>query len=214
MPDGVFNVVTSARQGGAVVGRVLTESMLVDAVSFTGSTATGREIIRASADNNKRVGLELGGKSANIVFEDAPFDEAVRSAAVAFTFNSGQQCSSGSRLLVQRSIHRRFVDALIEQVKRLPIGDPKEESTAIGPLITPEHRDRVLSFMALASQQGHIVLGGDVPQGEGFARGNFVSPTIVDELSSSARIAQEEIFGPVLAVIPFLDETDAIEQGE
>lgn len=204
LPEGVFNLVTSDLDRGGVVGQVLAGSPLVDKVAFTGSTATGRAVMRAAAANNTHVALELGGKSANIVFADAPFEAAVATAITAFCFNSGQQCSAGSRLLVQRSIHDRFLEALAVAAGRQVLGDPAEDRTTMGPLVNEEQFRRVCSYIDLGDREGRRICGG--PTGEGF----FVAPTIVAGLGNGARLAREEVFGPVLAVIPFEDEAEAV----
>lgn len=204
LPPGVFNVVTSELERGGVVGQVLAGSPLVDKVAFTGSTATGRAVMRAAAANNTHVALELGGKSANIVFADAPFDTAVSTAITAFCFNSGQQCSAGSRLLVQSSIHDAFVDALVVAAGRQVLGDPADPATTMGPVVSPEQFARVSDYIAIGDGEGRRVCGG--PTGDGL----FIAPTIFTGLTNDARIAREEIFGPVLSVIPFEDEADAI----
>ncbi len=204
LPKGVFNLVTSDLERGGVVGQVLAGSPMVDKVAFTGSTSTGRAVMRAAAGNNKHVALELGGKSANIVFDDAPFDAAVTTAVSAFCFNSGQQCSAGSRLLVHRSIHDRFLEALIEDAGRQILGNPAGDATTMGPLVNDEQFRRVSSYIDLGDTEGRRVHGG--PTGEGF----FVAPTIFAGVTNKARIAREEIFGPVLSVIPFENEAEAI----
>lgn len=210
LPDGVFNVVTSDLDRGAVVGQVLSESLLVDKVAFTGSTATGRAVMRAASANTKRVSLELGGKSANIVFDDAPLDEAAATAIGAFCFNSGQQCSAGSRLLVQRGIHDRFVEAVVAQARRQVLGNPMNETTTMGPLVNEEQHQRVTGYVELGKSEGRLVTGGAAPAGEAFRTSLFLEPTIFTGINNSARLAQEEVFGPVLAVIPFDTEEDAI----
>lgn len=204
LPEGVFNLVTSDLERGGVVGQVLASSPLVDKVAFTGSTGTGRAVMRAASANNKHVALELGGKSANIVFADAPFEAAVATAITAFCFNSGQQCSAGSRLLVQSSIHDRFLEALVAAAGRQVLGDPAKDSTTMGPLVNEEQFRRVSSYVDLGDREGRRIHGG--PTGEGF----FIAPTIFAGLTSGARLAREEIFGPVLAVIPFEDEVEAV----
>jgi len=204
LPEGVFNLVTSDLERGGVVGQVLAGSPLVDKVAFTGSTATGRAVMRAASANNKHVALELGGKSANIVFADAPFDAAVATAITAFCFNSGQQCSAGSRLLVQKSIHDRFLEALTEAAKRQVLGDPLQDSTTMGPLVNEEQFRRVSSYIELGDHEGRRIHGG--PTGDGF----FIEPTIFANLTNNTKLAREEVFGPVLSVIPFEDETEAV----
>jgi acyl-CoA reductase-like NAD-dependent aldehyde dehydrogenase len=208
LPEGVFNVVTSDIDRGAVVGQIFSESLLVDKVAFTGSTATGRAVMRAASSNTKRVSLELGGKSANIVFDDAPFDDAAVTAISAFCFNSGQQCSAGSRLLVQRGIHDRFVDAIVTHARAQVLDDPMKESTTMGPLINDEQHQRVSSYVEIGKSEGKLVTGGAAP--DAFKGSLFLQPTIFTGINNSGRLAQEEVFGPVLAVIPFDTEEDAI----
>jgi acyl-CoA reductase-like NAD-dependent aldehyde dehydrogenase len=145
LPGGVFNVITSDLERGAVDRQVIALSDCVDTIAFTGPTAAGRAVMRAAAGNNKRVSLELGGKSANIVFEDAPFEEAAIAASKAFCFNSGQQCSAGTRLLVQRSIHERFMAAVLVHAKIQVLGDPSDPRTTMGPIVSEEQFKRVVS---------------------------------------------------------------------
>ncbi|HSV84677.1 MAG TPA: aldehyde dehydrogenase family protein [Ramlibacter sp.] len=210
LPDGVFNVVTSELDRGAVVGQVLSESLLVDKVAFTGSTATGRAVMRAATANTKRVSLELGGKSANIVFDDAPFDEAAATAISAFCFNSGQQCSAGSRLLVQRGIHDRFVEAVAAHARRQVLGNPMDDSTTMGPLVNDEQYRRVMGYVDIGRSEGRLLTGGSAPAGDAFRDSLFLEPTIFTGIANRGRLAQEEVFGPVLAVIPFDTEEEAI----
>jgi acyl-CoA reductase-like NAD-dependent aldehyde dehydrogenase len=210
LPDGVFNVVTSDLDRGAVVGQTIAASPLVDKVAFTGSTATGRAVMRTAAGTNKRVSMELGGKSANIVFADAPFDEAAATAVNAFCFNSGQQCSAGTRLLVQREIHDRFVEAMIQETKKQVVGDPMKDATTMGPIINADQFKRVQSFLEIGRRDARLIVGGGAPAGAMFADSLFVAPTIFDGVDNASRLAQEEIFGPVLSVIPFDTEEDAI----
>jgi acyl-CoA reductase-like NAD-dependent aldehyde dehydrogenase len=210
LPDGVFNAVTSDVERGAVVGQALASSRRVDKVAFTGSTAAGRAVMRAAAANNKRVSLELGGKSANIVFDDAPFEEAAATAIKAFCFNSGQQCSAGTRLLVQRSIHERFLSAVIDNASREILGDPRDPRTTMGPLVNEEQFKRVCEYVELGRSEGDLVLGAARPTTAKPADGFFVEPTIFDRIENSARLAQEEVFGPVLSVIVFDSEEEAV----
>jgi len=210
LPDGVFNVVTSDLDRGAVVGQLFASSPLVDKVAFTGSTASGQAVMRAAAGNTKRVALELGGKSANIVFADAPFDEAARTAITAFCFNSGQQCSAGSRLLVQREMHDEFLSAVAEYAQQQVLGDPSDPATTMGPLISAEQRERVLSYIEVGRADAKLLTGGGTPSSPALAAGYFVQPTIFTGVSNSSRLAQEEVFGPVLAVIPFDTEEEAV----
>jgi acyl-CoA reductase-like NAD-dependent aldehyde dehydrogenase len=210
LPKGVFNAVTSDVERGAVVGQALASSHRVDKVAFTGSTAAGRAVMRAAAANNKRVSLELGGKSANIVFDDAPFEAAAATAIKAFCFNSGQQCSAGTRLLVQRGIHERFLSAVIDNASREILGDPCDPRTTMGPLVNEEQFKRVCEYVELGRSEGNLVLGGARPTTAKPADGFFVEPTIFDHIENSARLAQEEVFGPVLSVIVFDTEEEAV----
>jgi acyl-CoA reductase-like NAD-dependent aldehyde dehydrogenase len=209
LPPGVFNVVPSDRDRGALVGQYLAGSADVDMVGLTGSTAAGRAVMRAAASNIKRIALELGGKSANIVFDDAPFDVAARTAVSAFTTISGQQCSAGSRLLVQRGIHKRLVAALKQHVAEHVLGDPCEAGTTMGPLINSDQLERVLGYIEMGRSVGDLVAGGGQPKIDR-SHNLFVEPTIFDNVSNTSRLAQDEVFGPVLAVIPFDTEEEAI----
>jgi acyl-CoA reductase-like NAD-dependent aldehyde dehydrogenase len=208
LPGGALNVVTSDLERGAVVGQEIAASPAVDKVAFTGSTATGHAVMRTATETTKRVSLELGGKSANIVFADAPFDDAVRTSVTAFCNNSGQQCSAGTRLLVQRGIHERFVAALVKEAAGQVLGDPLAERTTMGPLVNAEQHAKVMNYIGIGQQAGTLVAGGGAPAA--FPDGLFVTPTIFDGVDNSSRIAQEEVFGPVLCVIPFDTEADAV----
>ena len=209
LPKGVVNVVTG---DGPVVGAQLSASHEVDKVAFTGSTRTGRAILHAAADSNlKRVTLELGGKSPNIFFADAGWEAAVEGAVFGVMVNQGEVCSAGSRILVERSIHERFVEAVVAKAKTIRLGDPLDRATRMGPLVTAAHRERVLGYVAEGRREGaRLVLGGGRPDGA-LARGAYVEPTIFDRVSPGMKIAQEEIFGPVVSVIPFEGEREAIE---
>jgi acyl-CoA reductase-like NAD-dependent aldehyde dehydrogenase len=213
MPAGVFNVVTSAVEDGAVVGRCLCESDLVDAISFTGSTRTGRAIAAASTGSFKRVSLELGGKSPNVIFADAySLDDAVRGAFQGISLLAGQTCQSGSRLLVQRQI----VDEVVERLattftEEVRLGDPLVAGTTMGPLVTEKQFDRVMGFIESGRTSARLVTGGGRAEGPGLDQGLFVTPTLFADVPRDAWIATEEIFGPVLSVIPFEDEAEALE---
>lgn len=207
-PAGVVNVVLGA---GGEVGAALVEHPEVDMVSFTGGIDTGRVIGRAAANQVKRVALELGGKNPNIVFADADFDAAVDKALEAVFFHAGQVCSAGSRLLVESSLHDRFVDAVLERARRIRLGFGWEEDTEMGPLISPQHRDKVEGYIELAQEEGaQLRLGGGRPSEERLASGNYLEPTVLTGLPSDGRVASEEIFGPVLTVERFEGADEAV----
>ncbi|HYA73116.1 MAG TPA: aldehyde dehydrogenase family protein [Roseiarcus sp.] len=206
VPPGVVNVVTGT---GAEAGAPLAEHMGVDKIVFTGSTATGQSIVRASAGNLKRVSLELGGKSPVIVCADADLEKAIPVAAMAVFANSGQICIAGSRLLVERSIHDAFVERLSAFARALRVGDGADPSTEIGPLISLRQLERVEGFLDSGKAQGaRLVSGGGRILEGALAAGNFVAPTVFADVADDMRIAKEEIFGPVICAMPFdtLDE--------
>jgi betaine-aldehyde dehydrogenase len=205
LPPGVVNVLTGF---GDSCGAPIVRHPGVDKIAFTGSAAVGKLIVKAAADTVKRVTLELGGKSPNVFFADADFESAIDGALFGIFFNQGEICSAGSRILVQRSIHGKFLEALVEKAKRITLGPPLDRATKMGPLVSKEQYDRVLSYVELGKQEGRLACGGGRPPG--FARGHFVQPTIFHDVDPAARIAREEIFGPVAVVIPFEDEKDAI----
>lgn len=204
-PNGVFNVVTGF--GGEVGGPLVTHS-LVRKITFTGSDATGRAINEQAARQFKHVSLELGGKSPNIVFNDANLDDAVNGAVSGIFAASGQTCIAGSRLLLQEDIHDAFLDRLLSMAGTAKLGNPMDAGTQVGPITTKPQYDKVLSYIDIAKNEGaELRLGGKPAQCGGW----FVEPTVFSGVTSSMRIAQEEVFGPVLAVIKFRDEKDAIE---
>jgi betaine-aldehyde dehydrogenase len=205
LPPGVVNVLTGT---GERCGAPLVRHPGVDKLAFTGSAAVGKQIVKAAADDVKRVTLELGGKSPNIFFADADFEAAVEGALFGVFFNQGEVCSAGSRVLVQREIYPRFVEAMVEKARRIKVGPPLDRATKMGPLVSREQYDRVLAYVELGKQEGRLVAGGG--RAPGFGRGWFVAPTIFADVPSTARIAREEIFGPVVAVMPFDDERDAL----
>jgi betaine-aldehyde dehydrogenase len=208
VPAGVVNIVTGP---GAGAGEELAESPLVDKVAFTGGTVTGRKIAHAATGNLKRVTLELGGKSPNIVFADADFEAAVDGALFAAFANQGEVCSAGSRLLVERKIHKKLVAAMLAKIPRIKLGHGMTPGVKMGPLVSAAHREKVESYIKVGVQEGaKLVCGGGRPKGAEFAKGNFVEPTIFDDVKPSMRIAKEEIFGPVLSVIPFDTEEEAV----
>ncbi|MBV9055348.1 MAG: aldehyde dehydrogenase family protein [Candidatus Eremiobacteraeota bacterium] len=206
-PPGVLNVVTGP---GATAGNAIAASTRVDKVAFTGGTKTGRSIMQAATSNLKKISLELGGKSPNVVFADADFDTAVDYALFGIFANAGQVCSAGSRLIVERALHDRFLGRLAERARKIRVGDGFDPQTEMGPIISPVHRERVEGYIAAGKSEGaELVCGGERLGGE-LADGNFIAPTIFDRTSRDMRIVQEEIFGPVLVVQTFDDEAEAI----
>ncbi|MEX2582583.1 MAG: aldehyde dehydrogenase family protein [Gemmatimonadota bacterium] len=209
LPAGALNVLPGF---GETAGAALVKHPDVDKVAFTGSTAVGKLIQREAAETLKRVTLELGGKSPNIVLADADLDAAVKGAAAAVFYNSGQACTAGSRLLVDRRVHRELVERLVERARGMITGDPMARSTRMGPLISHEQLDRVTGYIDAGRSEGaKLVAGGDRPSGNGFEGGYFLNATVFDEVDPEMTIAREEIFGPVLSVIPFDEEAEAIE---
>jgi acyl-CoA reductase-like NAD-dependent aldehyde dehydrogenase len=199
-PPGVLNVVTGT---GPVTGRALVDHPGVDKIAFTGSTEVGREIAARAAMTLKRVSLELGGKSPNVVFADADLEAAVRGATSGIFYGKGEVCAAGSRLLVERGVHDQVVEKLAARARRLAPGDPLKPDTRMGALVSREQKERVLRYIANGRAEGaRLVLGGGEPAVNG-GRGFFVEPTVFDGVRNDMTIAREEIFGPVLAVIPF-----------
>jgi acyl-CoA reductase-like NAD-dependent aldehyde dehydrogenase len=197
IPEGVVNVVVGP---GRVVGQRLVEHPDVAKIGFTGSTEVGRGVMQGAAATIKRVTLELGGKSANVIFADADLEQAAAAAPYAVFDNAGQDCCARSRILVERSAYDRFAELLIEATRNVKVGDPSDEATEMGPLISAQHRETVASFV-----EGEPLFRGDAPNGRG-----FWYPCTLVEASNDDRIAREEVFGPVAAVIPFDSEEDAI----
>jgi aldehyde dehydrogenase (NAD+) len=207
VPDGVINVVTGF---GETVGATLTEHMDVDKVAFTGSTATGQAIIRASAGNLKRLTLELGGKSPDVVFADADLERAIPGAAMAVFANSGQICCAGTRIYVERPIYEEFVDGASALASSLKVGDSIDPETQIGPLVSIEQLERVTGFLDLGPTEGARTTSGGHRLTEGdLSAGYFVAPTVFADVTDDMRVAREEIFGPVACVLPF-DSIDEV----
>ncbi|HEY2474160.1 MAG TPA: aldehyde dehydrogenase family protein [Candidatus Cybelea sp.] len=206
-PRGVVNIVTGA---GTTAGHAIAASTLVDKIAFTGGTKTGRSIMQAATSNLKKISLELGGKSPNVVFADADFETAIDYALFGIYANAGQVCSAGSRLVIQRSLHDRFLERLVERAKKIRVGDGFDPQTEMGPIISPDHRVRVEAYIAAGIEEGAKLLCGGERLGGPLANGNFIAPTIFDQTSPQMRIVAEEIFGPVLVVQTFEDEADAI----
>jgi betaine-aldehyde dehydrogenase len=208
LPAGVVNIVTG---DGPQVGARLVAHRDVDKVAFTGSPEVGRQIMQGAAGTLKKISLELGGKSPSIFFADSDFESAVAGALFGVFLNQGEVCSAGSRILIERSIYRRFLDAMVEKARAIRVGNGLDRETQMGPLITETHRARVRGYQEIGKGEAKLALGGGVPAGEQFARGFFVEPTIFYDVDNSARIAQEEIFGPVACVIPFDNEDAALK---
>ena len=200
IPDGVVNVVVGP---GSKVGKRIVEHSDVAKVAFTGSTAIGRRVGERASHSIKRVTLELGGKSANVVFADADLEKAAASAPLAVFGNAGQDCCARSRILVERSAVEPFLEALEREVKALRVGDPLDDTTQMGPLISADHREKVASYV---DDDAPVAFRGSAPDGPGY----WFPPTVLSPVSNDDRAAREEIFGPVVAVIPFEDEADAI----
>jgi acyl-CoA reductase-like NAD-dependent aldehyde dehydrogenase len=196
-PEGVLNVLAGS---GSVVGKRLVEHPDVAKIGFTGSTEVGRGVMQGAAETIKRVTLELGGKSANVVFADADLDAAAASAPYAVFGNAGQDCCARSRILVERSAYDRFLELLIEHAAGVQLGDPEQDTTEMGPLISADHREKVSSYV-----DGNVVFRGNTPGNPG-----FWFPCTLVEATNDDRIAREEVFGPVAAVIPFADEDEAV----
>jgi acyl-CoA reductase-like NAD-dependent aldehyde dehydrogenase len=196
-PEGVLNVLAGS---GSVVGKRLVEHPDVAKIGFTGSTEVGRGVMQGAAETIKRVTLELGGKSANVVFADADLDAAAASAPYAVFGNAGQDCCARSRILVERSAYDRFLELLIERAAGVQLGDPEQDATEMGPLISADHREKVSSYV-----DGNVVFRGNTPGNPG-----FWFPCTLVEATNDDRIAREEVFGPVAAVIPFADEDEAV----
>jgi betaine-aldehyde dehydrogenase len=208
LPPGLFSTLPGA---GAIVGERLVTHPSIRKVSFTGGTETGRDIARKAADKLMPVSLELGGKSPTIVFADADLDIACAGVMFGVFSSTGQSCIAGSRLFVQASIYDAFVRKLVTATERLRIGHPFDPSTQVAPLIRPRHRDEVERHVEHAREDGgHILTGGKRPSGAAYAEGTYYRPTIVQGLKNTSRLCREEVFGPVLAVIPFDDEQDLI----
>lgn len=207
-PKGVVNLVLGA---GETVGHEIAVNMEVDKVAFTGGTSTGRSIMKAASSNIKNISLELGGKSPNIVFDDADFETAVDYALFAIFCNQGQVCSAGSRLILQEGIYNRFIERLVARAKRIKIGKGTEEGVEMGPLISEEHMNKVLKYIEYGKEEGaKLVCGGNRILTDELKNGYFVEPTIFIDTTPDMKIVREEIFGPVLAVQKFKDEKEAV----
>jgi len=210
LPEGVFNVVPGP---GGKVGMALVRHPGVDKIAFTGSTEVGKSIMREAAGTLKRVSLELGGKSPNIVFADADLEAAVRGALTGIFYNKGEVCAAGSRLLLEERVHDEFVEKLVERAKALKVGDPLDKGTRMGPVVSKQQLETVMSYIEAGKQEGARLVAGGERARVGNGRGYFLQPTIFTGVSGSMKIAREEIFGPVLSVIPFKSVEEGIARG-
>jgi len=207
LPDGVLNIVTGY---GPTAGAALAEHMDVDKIAFTGGSATGRIIMQAASKNLKRISLELGGKSPNIVFADSDVDSAVAGAMTGIFFNQGEVCCAGSRLFIEKSIHEEFIDKLSNKAANMRVGNPEDTGTQMGAQVSKEQFDKILGYIETGKQEGAKLVTGGERCGE---RGYFIKPTIFDAVDNNMRIAKEEIFGPVVSAITFDDVSEVVKQG-
>ena len=207
LPDGVLNIVTGY---GPTAGAALAEHMDVDKIAFTGGSATGRIIMQAASKNLKRISLELGGKSPNIVFADSDIDSAVDGAMTGIFFNQGEVCCAGSRLFIEKSIHEEFVEKLSNKAANMRVGNPEDTGTQMGAQVSKEQFDKILGYIETGKQEGAKLVTGGERCGE---RGYFIKPTIFDAVDNNMRIAKEEIFGPVVSAITFEDVDEVVRQG-
>ena len=210
LPPGVVNIVT----GDGAVGEMIVKHPGIDKIAFTGSTEVGKLIAKSAADNLTKVSLELGGKAPNIVFADSDLEQAVAGAMMGIFYNQGQVCCAGSRLFVEESVKDQFLEKLSDKAGKIAVGDPMNKSTQMGPQVSEEQLNRIKGYVDIARNEGAtVVTGGKTPQLEGaFQKGYFFTPTIFSEVKNNMRVAQEEIFGPVVSVISFKDEDDLIKQ--
>ena len=207
-PPGVVNVVTGP---GGTAGASIAAHPGIGKVAFTGETTTGQEIMRLASSNVKKISLELGGKSANVVFADADLERFAAEVPDSVFDNCGQDCTARSRILVERSVHERVVELVVEATRGVRVGDPADEATQVGPLVHERQRDRVLDYIRIGQEEGAtLVEGGTAPDDPALADGAYLLPTVFDGVDNAMRIAQEEIFGPVVSIIPFDSEEDAI----
>ena len=208
LPKGVVNVVTGF---GETAGAPLVAHAGVDKIAFTGSVEVGKTIMRSSADTLKKVSLELGGKSPNIFFADSDFEAAVDGALFGVFINQGEVCSAGSRVLVEKPIYKKMLDAMVEKAKRIKLGRGLDRDTKMGPVISREQMERVVRYQGIGRKEAKVAVGGGRPKDAALQKGYFVEPTIFYDVSNSAAIAREEIFGPVMSVIPFEGEAEALK---
>ncbi|HEX3319454.1 MAG TPA: aldehyde dehydrogenase family protein [Terriglobales bacterium] len=206
-PAGVINIVT----GGPETGKAIVQNPAINKIAFTGSTAVGKEIMRGAADSLKRVTLELGGKSPNIVFSDADIDSAVRGAINGIFYGKGEVCNAGSRLFVESKLQDEFIDKLVGRAKKMQPADPLDPKTRLGAIVSQEQMQTVLGYIEAGKKEAQLIAGGNRVTLDG-SKGFFLEPTIFGGVTNDMKIAQEEIFGPVLSVLPFDDVEQVIEQ--
>jgi betaine-aldehyde dehydrogenase len=208
VPEGVVSVLPGH---GSVVGAALVNHPNVEKIAFTGSTEVGRTLMRQAAEHIKRISLELGGKSANIVFDDADLDKAVVQGVPAIFANAGQDCTARSRILVQRAIYDEFVERFVARTRDLRVGDPLDKKTDVGAIISPQQKATVKGYIQIGRDEGAKLLhGGAEPEDAALANGNFLVPTVFSDVLPEMRVSQEEIFGPVVTILPFETEDDAV----
>ncbi len=209
LPEGVLNVVTGP---GGTVGAAIASHPDVDKIAFTGETITGRQIMQMAAANIKNISLELGGKSPNIVCEDADIEQAVNGSLLAVYGNSGQRCTARTRLFLHDVVHDRFLERFVDKANRIRVGDPILPNTQMGPLVSPQQLDKVKGFIEIARGEGaELACGGRPPSDKALARGNFMLPTAFAGVKNTMRLAREEVFGPVLSVLRFKDYNEVVE---
>ncbi len=208
LPPGVLNIVTGR---GERAGAALVAHPDVDKIAFTGSVEVGRQVMASAATTLKRVTLELGGKSPAIIFADADFDASIRGALFGIFLNQGEMCSAGSRILVERSIYPKVLDAMVEQARTITLGPGSDRETRMGPLVSRQQFDRVRAYQDVGKREARLALGGNRATGPRLDAGLFVEPTIFADVDNHSRIAREEIFGPVACLMPFDDEADAVK---
>jgi betaine-aldehyde dehydrogenase len=209
LPKGAANMVLGA---GPVVGNEIASHPEVDMISFTGGTKTGKHIMKTAADTMKKVSLELGGKSPNIIFADADFETAVDYALFGIYAGAGQVCSAGSRILVEEKIYERFVARFVERAKQIKVGPGDDSNSEMGPLVSKEHLEKVLHYIELGKKEGAtIACGGKQIKSKGLEKGYFVEPTVFVDVNQEMKIVQEEIFGPVVVIQKFKDESEAVK---
>jgi betaine-aldehyde dehydrogenase len=207
-PPGIVNVITGP---GGTAGAAIAAHPGIGKVAFTGETTTGQEIMRLASDNVKKISLELGGKSANVVFADADLEKFARESPYSVFDNAGQDCCARSRILVERSVHDRVVELFAEATRNVKVGAPADDATEVGTLVTFKQRERVIDYIAIGREEGaELVAGGNIPDDPALADGAYLMPTVFDKVSNDMRIAREEIFGPVVGIIPFDTEEEAI----